>query len=475
MRILFIPFIFLVAMLPPDLNAQVNVQNNGIVFISNGTDTFFINGSYTNASTAVLTNNGLLYIKRDLTNYQASMATGTGTLHLNGTMAQIVAGTQMFKTYNLNTNNSAGITLNNDLSLSGAHTFTAGIITSSAAPSYLIYQAGSSYSGDGDSRHVNGWVKKIGTTAFTFPVGNATQERTIGITGLSVSSEFNAHYYSTTPNKTQLQSPLISLDAAEYWALNKVSGGSASVVMNWDNSKVSFPNWILSAIAVANYSGSLWMDQGGSAAGNVATTGTITSNSISSFNLFTFGSRAFVVPITLMSFTANRINDYIHLEWKTANEYNFDHFSLERSNDGSNFYSIEQVAGRNSGQTEAYSFNDKTPINNVAYYRLRSIDIDTKSKLSFVVTVRDNSAGNQMSLVVNPVHDRVILQAGLQVIGLFDYRITTTSGQLLQQGRLAINNGGQYQFPLNQNIIKGAYILTVTDMQKIYSFKLIVN
>ncbi|MBK8495520.1 MAG: hypothetical protein IPL50_11185 [Chitinophagaceae bacterium] len=66
------------------------------------------------------------------------MQAGTGTLYLNGTAAQIVSGSQVFKTYGLITNNAAGIILNNNLSAAGVHTFTAGLITTSATPNYMI-------------------------------------------------------------------------------------------------------------------------------------------------------------------------------------------------------------------------------------------------------------------------------------------------------------------------------------------------
>ncbi|MEY2918000.1 MAG: hypothetical protein RIS73_1714, partial [Bacteroidota bacterium] len=94
------------------LMAQINVQNNGIAYISNSSDILFINGSLTNASGAALTNNGNLYVKQNITNNQASMATGTGTLNLNGTGTQTIGGTQTFKTFNLVTNNSTGFTIN---------------------------------------------------------------------------------------------------------------------------------------------------------------------------------------------------------------------------------------------------------------------------------------------------------------------------------------------------------------------------
>jgi hypothetical protein len=133
---------------------------------------------------------------------------GSSTVTFSGTSAQIVSGSQALGLFNLVTNNSSGITLNTNLSVSGVHTFSAGIITTSVTPNYLIYAAGSSYSGDADTRHVNGWVKKGGSTDFTFPVGNGTYERTVAVENLSALSEFNVRYQAAVPNNAQLELPV---------------------------------------------------------------------------------------------------------------------------------------------------------------------------------------------------------------------------------------------------------------------------
>ena len=299
--------------------AQADLRNEGTLYVSSATDTIYINGAFTNTSTAALTNNGRFYIKQNLSNSQASMAVGTGTLYLNGSATQIVSGTQIFKTYNLQTNNSAGFTLNNDLSVTAVHTFSSGLIASSTTPNYLIYQAGSSHTGSSDSRHVTGWVKKIGTTNFTFPVGSNTYLRTAGIAGLSASSEINCRYYAGTQNIYNLTAPLVKVNVNEYWQIDKISGGTAQIVLNWDNSKVAFDNVLLSEIRVAHYTGGNWTNAGGTASGN-ATTGTITSGSVNSFSPFTFGYESFPVPLKLISFTAERKSGTSYLQWVTDNE-----------------------------------------------------------------------------------------------------------------------------------------------------------
>ncbi len=168
-------------------DAQVGVVNNGGLNVHSGA-TISVNGTLNNKTSATLINDGSIYLNGTLTNDETGMSPGTGSLYLNGSTAQSVAGTASFKTYNLITANSAGITLNNDLSVSGTHTFSAGLIHSSAIPNYLIYEAGASYTGDGDTRHMTGWVKKKGNTGFIFPFGNGTHERTAAIAVLSASS-----------------------------------------------------------------------------------------------------------------------------------------------------------------------------------------------------------------------------------------------------------------------------------------------
>jgi hypothetical protein len=404
------------------------------------------------------------------------MAVGTGTLFLNGTSAQAVNGSQAFKTYNLNSNNSAGITLNNDLSVTGTHTFTSGVIATSLTPNYLVYEVGSSYTGDGDTKHVNGWVKKFGSTNFVFPVGNGTVERTVSVNTLSASSEFNVKYAPTTPNPYVMISPVHDVDKPEYWIINKISGGTAIVTLNWNYAKVYFPNYVVADILVAGYNGAAWIDDGGAgtATGNASTTGSVTSSAISSFNLFTFGSRTYVLAMTLVNFSATRQNGSTQLQWTTEREYNTDRFIVERSDNGVSFYAIDQVAARNTNTTQQYSSRDNSPISGVVYYRLRWIDVSGKENYSQIVAVKESDTTAHLMLVANPVHNKVVLSASGDLNGNFNYRVMNAGGQLVQQGNINIQNSGQYEIPLN-NFSTGNYILDVSNSRQNFRYKIAVR
>ena len=443
--------------------AQVNMSNQGILFVGSGTDTFYVKGDFTNTATAALTNNGKFYSIQNLTNDQSSMAIGTGTLFLSGSSVQSVNGSQTLKTYHLVTNNSAGITLNNNLSVSGAHTFSSGLISTSSTPNYLVYEAGSSYSGNNDTRHINGWVKKLGSTNFVFPVGDATYERAISISNLSSSSEFNCKYNTPTNNTINLFSPLAFVKANEYWQLDKVSGGTAQVTLNWDHTKVAMDNVLIGDILSSLYTGGNWTSTGGSASGNVTTTGTITSNAIGSFGSLTFGYTSFPVPLKLLSFSAVRASGISFLKWVTENEYNVDHFDVQRSYDGINYSTIGNVAARNSGFREQYNFEDHSTFKGFAWYRIRSIDSDGKFSFSRIVIVSETDINATSFVVLNPVRTVITVFNKTGEDGMFDYRLFNSGGQLIIRGNVSMTNNGGTVLSLPGQTASGIYILELSN------------
>lgn len=443
-------------------NAQQGITSSGNLQVHSGGN--ISSGlNFTNSSAAALVNNGNMYLKGNVTNDQASMSSGSGTLYLNGTSAQAIAGSAVLKTSNLVTDNSAGITLNNDLSVGGAHTYTAGLVHSSATPNYLIYEAGSSHSGSADSRHTTGWVKKIGNTDFTFPVGDNTYLRTVALSNISLSSEFNCHYYTPTLNINNLQPPLVKVKGNEYWQIDKVSGGSAQVTLNWDHSKVAMDNITLADIVVGHYTGGNWTDAGGTASGDVTTTGSVTSNSIASFSPFTLAYKSYPIPLKLLSFTGWRRTGTTYLHWITENEQDVDRYAVQRSFDGISFSVIGNVTARNTGIKELYSLEDPAVFTGTAYYRLSSIDLDGTFSYSKVIVVSENSSVSSAFVVINPVRSAITIFNKTSQGGMFDYRLLNLSGQLVVKGNinLSSNAAGIIRLPLY--ITTGIYSLELVN------------
>ena len=418
-----------------------------------------IGGDVENSSSATLLNNGNLYIKGNLTNHQPLMQPGTGTLFLSGSTAQSVSGLESFKTNNLVSDNSSGITLNNNLSVFGVHNFINGLISTSSTPNYLIYETGSSYTGSADSRHVSGWVKKIGTSDFIYPVGNGTYLRPVAMSNLSGSAEFNCQYFSTTQNIYDLWSPLVQVKANEYWQVDKISGGTAQITLNWDNSKVPMDNIDLADILSAEYNGSDWESKGGTASGNISTTGSVTSASINTFGEMTLGYKSFPVPLKLLSFSGQRNNSISYLNWVTENEFNVDRIEVQRSYDAASFITIGTRQARNSGNRELYSYDDPSIYQGIAYYRLRSVDFDGTFCYSKIVALSDNSFVNTDFVVLNPARYVITIFNKTVEQGIFTYRLINSTGQTVLQGNLNFESGGNAVIKLPSQVASGSYHL----------------
>lgn len=95
-----------------------------------------------------------------------------------------------------------------------------------------------------------------------------------------------------------------------------------------------------------------------------------------------------VLPIHLLSFSADRVGDIIEIEWATVTETNNDHFEIERSYDGITWQLIEIVPGSgNSNSLLNYSTIDYGLSTEVVYYRLFDIDYNGLRRQSQTIAV----------------------------------------------------------------------------------------
>ena len=88
-----------------------------------------------------------------------------------------------------------------------------------------------------------------------------------------------------------------------------------------------------------------------------------------------------VVPVELVSFTANTQGDKVTLNWRTATEKNSDGFQVERADANKDKMEYQKIgfvkSAGNSTSPRAYQFIDSNPVNsNRFYYRIKMIDLD---------------------------------------------------------------------------------------------------
>ncbi|QKG55053.1 T9SS type A sorting domain-containing protein [Hymenobacter sp. BRD67] len=136
---------------------------------------------------------------------------------------------------------------------------------------------------------------------------------------------------------------------------------------------------------------------------------TLTKTGITDFSIWTLGNAANPLPVELTSFTATTAGSAaVRLAWATASEVNSARFEVERSQDGTAFAKINEVAAAGTSATaHAYALTDAMlPLGaRTLYYRLRQVDLDGTASFSPVHSVAlltKSEAG--VALFPNPTH-----------------------------------------------------------------------
>lgn len=111
------------------------------------------------------------------------------------------------------------------------------------------------------------------------------------------------------------------------------------------------------------------------------------------------------LPVKLLYFRVDVLNQKVALKWGTATESNADYFAIERSSNGQSFREIgREAAAGNSAIGNEYSFDDNNPFIGRAYYRLKAVDLDGTSEY-FNLVVADFEGKRGISIYPNPLQD----------------------------------------------------------------------
>lgn len=167
-----------------------------------------------------------------------------------------------------------------------------------------------------------------------------------------------------------------------------------------------------------------------------------------------------VLPIHLLSFSGQRVDDAIELKWRTATEINNDYMAVERADHEFGFREIGRVAGvGTTTEPQDYHFIDEAPLAGANYYRLRQVDIDGSVEYHPVIYVDyiETSQATLLQVFPNPAQDQVraAWKAGNDQAATI--RLFNASGQLLQTYRI---NGehGTHELPVDK-LTPGVYYL----------------
>ncbi|WP_293303191.1 T9SS type A sorting domain-containing protein [Pedobacter sp. UBA4863] len=409
------------------------------------------------ANDDVLTlDNDVISIKNDVSVYGnlGNVAfTKTNSIEIAGNALAALSFTNL-------TANAPGktITFTNPATVAGNFTLTAGKIT----PSASFTLNGSVATTPGIANFINGAVTINNVSSdVLIPVGKNNRAAYVELTGASgAASSFTVEYFPAAYVSSIKGPGLTSVSSNEYWAVNRTSGSLTAKVKLYSFDLVASGFGILDDAVVSEYSAvnSRWETFGSSAFVN-GIPGSVTANVVSSnFGYFTFGANTTVLPVALLSFTAQPATGGALVKWSTAKEENNAKFEIEKSFDGKNFFVIDSRKGE--GTAASYEFLDLS-FRQSAYYRLVQFDAGGKKTTYSDLTKFVKGLDNSLAVVAypNPATAKLYVSVASSTKENVKVLLTDLTGKTLR-----VKDAADSSQPIELDvagIARGSYILQV--------------
>lgn len=175
-----------------------------------------------------------------------------------------------------------------------------------------------------------------------------------------------------------------------------------------------------------------------------------------------------VVPVELISFSAEVQENVISLKWETATEVNNSGFDVERSNDNISFVKLGFIEGKGTTtEKQEYVYRD-SDVNGKGkyYYRLKQVDFDGTESYSEIIEVDYALIPSVFSLsqnYPNPFNPSTTIQFGLPKEVKATLKIYDALGSEVATIINEILEPGYYEYQWNaSNYASGVYFYRLT-------------
>ena len=161
------------------------------------------------------------------------------------------------------------------------------------------------------------------------------------------------------------------------------------------------------------------------------------------------------IPTKFLRFSAFGNNGRVSIGWKVTNEKEQFEYVIERSADGVDFTPVGTLVYKQSIKpVNNYSFTDLIPVlNQVNYYRVRSIDVNGRSAFSKVVKVKLSTPVGSLTIGPSPADESANLSLVSKARGTVSIRL--------------INSTGRTCWHLHYSVITGSNVLVLDGLEKL--------
>ena len=435
--------------------------------LSLGSNNLTVNGNFTNNGTF---------------NANTGTVTFTGTGNIGGSSSStfnsaIINGSGITVTLGGNTTVQSTLTLTNGKVATGGNTLTIGsastngAISGGSTTSYIV-----AYDNSGTIGKVKQFVNLATNTQYAFPIGDATNYAplTYTQTGGTVGSGAYLEVY-TSGVKVPGMSASLTDHLKRYWEVTSSGMTSPTYSISYtyvdgdiQGSETNFYPLKKSGTTWYKPTGTSFTTGTTEGSGSLnAGTNTLTWTGLSTFSSFGgAGNSATPLPVQLLSFQANCIDNRVDLTWTTASEHNSNYFTLERSASGAGWEPFQTIgAAGNSTVLLDYAVSDYFPVRGTGYYRLRQVDFDG------VQTIYDPVSTNcleditdQIRVYPNPYKDKFYIDLNEpELVGNATLIISDINGKAVYTKSIHVFDDHNTFIVDDLEVNPGVYLVKITN------------
>lgn len=189
---------------------------------------------------------------------------------------------------------------------------------------------------------------------------------------------------------------------------------------------------------------------------------------------YLIGSLITPLPIDLVFFRSEVLNNKVMLHWRSSREEQNDYYIVERSIDGHHFNEIARITGAGDSYTNIdYNYIDKEKVNEMVYYRLTQVDFEGKPEVLNVIltdTKKISRNSDLISIAPNPFEGEFECKYFSQNDTRVEIMLTNQEGHIMYYDIVNSNKGiNTFTYVDNIGITAGIYYLRVTGANNIVS------
>lgn len=170
------------------------------------------------------------------------------------------------------------------------------------------------------------------------------------------------------------------------------------------------------------------------------------------------------LPVNVISFTGKALENANQLNWTVAQEIDFSHYEVLRSEDGREFNAVGTVfATENNMDMKSYSFVDASATSELSYYKLKLVDNNgSVAYTSLVVVSRNAIVPTVSNLFPNPATTQVNIEVQGVSVDNFNVSVQDINGKIVYQANQVSALSNIYQMDVT-NFNRGVYVIRIED------------